>query len=97
MSEHRICVDFNEMPTSNEVLLSQFDTKVDSGGETVQFVDGMFVSVYMDDQDEHGNPDRLIAEGIARRNYHGGWAAAACWLLTISDRGIRHESDERSH
>lgn len=94
MNEDRIYVDFNEMATSNEVLLSKYDTKVDSGGKTVQFIEGMSVSVYMDDQDEHGNPDHLIAEGVARRNYHGDWTAAARWILVISERGIRHESEE---
>jgi len=97
MNESRIYVDFNEMPTANEVLLSQSDTKVDSSGRTIRFVEGMPVSVYMDDQNEHGSTDNLIAEGVARRNHHGGWTAAARWLLVISERGIRHESEERPH
>jgi hypothetical protein len=97
MDESRIYVDFNEMPTANEVLLSKSDTEVDSSGKTIHFVEGMQVSVYMDDQDEHGSPDNLIAEGIARRNHHGGWTAAARWLVVISERGIRHESEERPH
>jgi len=97
MDESRIYVDFNEMPTANEVLLSKSDTKVDSSGKTVRFVEGMPVSVYMDDHDEHGSPDNLIAKGIARRNHHGGWTAAARWLLVISECGIRHESEERPH
>lgn len=97
MHESRIYVDFNEMPTASEVLLSKSDTKVDSSGKTIHFVDGMPVAVYMDDQDEHGCPDNLIAEGIARRNHHGSWTAAARWLLVINERGIRHESEERSY
>ncbi len=97
MHESRIYVDFNEMPTASEVLLSKSDTKVDSSGKTIHFVDGMPVAVYMDDKDEHGCPDNLIAEGIARRNHHGSWTAAARWLLVINERGIRHESEERSY
>lgn len=95
MDESRIYVDFNEMPVANEVLLSKSDTIVDSSGKTINFVDEMPFAVYMDDQDEHGNPDKLIAEGIARRNHHGGWTSAARWLLVINERGIRRESDER--
>ncbi|BCO25276.1 hypothetical protein MIZ03_0136 [Rhodoferax lithotrophicus] len=97
MNEPRIYVDFNEMPTANEVLLSKFDTKVDSSGKAIYFVEGMRVSVYMDDEDKCGSPDNLIAEGIARRNHYGGWTAAARWVVVISERGIRHESEERPH
>jgi hypothetical protein len=97
MNEPRMYVDFNEMPAATEVLLSKSDSKVDSSGKTIHFVDGMPVSVYMDDEDENGKPDNLIAEGIARRNHHGGWTAAARWLLVIDERGIRHESEERPH
>jgi len=53
--------------------------------------------VYMDDCDENGNPDRLIAKGNAMRNCNGGWTAAARWLLKIDEDGIRHESETLRH
>jgi hypothetical protein len=93
MNEPRIYVDFNEMPTANEVLLSQGDSKDNSNGKIMHFIEGMRVSVYMDDLDDEGKPDNLIAEGVVIRNYHGAWTAAARWLLKIDERGIRHESE----
>jgi len=97
MSTPRICVDFNEMPCAGEVLLSQEDSKIDSSGSLVHFHEGKEVTVYMDDCDENGNPDRLIAKGNAMRNGHGGWTAAARWLLKIDEDGIRHESETHRH
>jgi hypothetical protein len=92
----RVYVDFNEMPSRDEVLLAQGDSKVDRRGNRVEFREGAAVSVYMDDPDEHGRPDSLIADGVAALNKHGGWTAAAKWLLKIDGRGIRRESEEPS-
>lgn len=88
----RVYVDFNEMPDEDEVLLSKEDTKLDSDGCIVKFVEGLAVAVYMDDEDEFGNPSNLIADGVAVRNTHGGWTSAARWLLKIDDRGIRRDT-----
>lgn len=96
MNTPRIYVDFNEMPSREEVVLSQSDTKADARGNPVVLTEGMRLTVYSDDQDENGKPDPLIAEGVVLRNHYGGWTSAAKWLLKINERGIRHESDEAS-
>lgn len=93
MKEPRICVDFNEMVSHNEVLLSQGDRKIDSAGNEVQFIEGMQISVYMADEDEVGKTDNLIANGIAQRSRNGSWTSAARWILVIDGDGIRHESE----
>lgn len=90
----RVYVDFNEMPSENEVLLSKQDSKLDSAGNVVVFVEGMAVAVYSDDKDENGRQDNLLADGIVVLNTHGGWTSAAKWLLKIDSRGVRHESTE---
>ncbi len=90
----RVYVDFNEMQSANEVLLSQTDTKADSEGGVVEFIEGEHVAVYMDDQDEYGEPDNLISDGIAAKNTAEDWSSTARWILRIDRRGIRHQSDE---
>jgi len=96
MDKARIYVDLNEMVTSDIVLLSKNDTKVDSGGNTVTFYDGMAVSIYTDDIDENGNPDNLIAEGRAIKydlsNYKG-WEHVK-WCCKIDENGIIEESKQ---
>lgn len=90
----RVYVDFNEILSPNEVLLSKTDSEEDSAGNILHFTPGQCVAVYMDDVDDAGEPDYLIAEGIALLNTYSGWAAAAKWLLQIDERDIRHESTE---
>lgn len=77
------------------VLLSQADTKHDSSGALVGLYEGMSVHVYMDDVDEAGMPDNLIADGVVVSNPGEGWCKAAIWCCRIDARGVRHESDEQ--
>ena len=60
------------MLSFDEVLLSQGDTTVDALGNIVDLAEGMQLAVYSDDQDQNGERDNLIAEGVALRNRHGG-------------------------
>ncbi len=90
----RVYVDFNEMISAEEVLLSRTDSKMDTGGNLITFIVGLSVAVYMDDVDEKGDPDNLIANGIVARNTEDGWSSSVPWVLKIDDRGIRHLSEE---
>jgi hypothetical protein len=90
----RVYVDFNEMLSSDEVLLAKEDKTLDSEGNEICITEGMPVAVFQDDPDQMGAPDRLIADGVAVPNTHGGWSSAAKWVLRIDVRGIRRESDE---
>ncbi len=87
-------VDFNEMLDSNLVLLSADDAKLNSRGELVSLHEGLPVTVYMEDTDEDGSVDNLVAKGIVVRNRSEvGWASNAKWCCKIDDHGIRHESE----
>lgn len=94
MSPSRIRVDFNEMPSPDEVLLSREDRTRDSNGEIALLWEGLGVTVFEDDIDVLGRPDALVADGGVVLNTHDGWASSARWLLKIGARGIRHESED---
>jgi hypothetical protein len=93
MNKPMLYVDFNEMLESNLVLLSVFDTKIASDGAVVPLSDGLEVAVYMDDLDEHGNPDNLVATGVVETNRTTGWGAHVKWCCRIDANGIRHLSE----
>lgn len=86
-------VDFNEMVDAETVLLSAVDTKVDASGVTVHLHEGMFVRVYMNDLDENGNVDNLVAEGVVVRNTGAGWHAHVKWCCRIDGNGVRAQSE----
>lgn len=91
MKEPRLYVDFNEMIEFNIVLLSKTDYKTDSLGNSIYLQEGKTVLIYMDDYDEYGNPDNLLAKGIAILNPIPNHIAK--WCCLINDRGIYHQSD----
>ena len=93
MDKPRVRVDFNDMISSTEVLLSKGGVVIDSAGHETMLYEGASISVYDDDANDAGQKDNLIADGIATVNSQGGWTKAAKWALVIDERGIRHESD----
>ncbi|WP_174989281.1 hypothetical protein [Burkholderia lata] len=92
MSRPVFCVDFNEMVDADTVLLSGADTKIDASGVTVRLHEGMLVSVYMNDLDEHGNVDDLVANGVVVRNTIDGWGSNVKWCCRIDSDGVRARS-----
>ncbi len=91
----RIYVDFNEMINFDLVLLSKEDYKKDSAGNLVHLYEGLRVFIYMDDEDDNGNPDNLVASGIVVKNkIKSGWGAIAKWCCHINSDGIYHLSEK---
>ncbi|AXI04029.1 hypothetical protein [Aquirhabdus parva] len=95
MSKSMLYVDFNEMLEPDLVLLSATNDKADINGNKVLLSEGLQVIVYMDDMDDKGNPDNLIAVGVVERNHSSGWSSHVKWCCRIDNDGIRHMSEIR--
>ena len=93
MSKPMLYVDFNEMLGPDLVLLSAADTKLDLNGSVVSLSNGQEVMVYMDDTDERGNVDNLVAHGVVEQNRSVGWGAHVKWCCRIDGNGIRRQSE----
>jgi len=92
MSKGRLYVDLNELIEAGLVLLSQHDFKRDSEGNEIFLFEGRSVDIYMDDVDENGCIDNLIASGVVERNNTGLFPVCK-WNCRIDQRGIRHQSE----
>ena len=90
---HIIYVDFDEMLAPDLVLLAATDTKETLNGEVVSLNDGMEVTVCMNDTDENGRPDALVATGVVEANKTTGWGGHVKWCCRIDANGIRHKSE----
>ena len=71
MKPARIQVDFNELIESDLVLLSQQDIKLDNSGQEILLFPGKEIDIYMDDTDENGAVDNLVASGTVELNKTG--------------------------
>lgn len=92
MDNSRLYVDFNERIENDLVLLSQQDIKLDEDGKEVLLFQGKQVDIYMDDTDENGFIDNLVASGIVALNNTGLFPICK-WNCRINANGIQHESE----
>ncbi|MCD0479351.1 MULTISPECIES: hypothetical protein [Chryseobacterium] len=92
MNNSRLYVDFNELIESDLVLLSQQDIKLDYEGKEVLLFQGKHVDIYMDDTDENGINDNLVASGTVELNETGLFPICK-WNCRINANGIQHESE----
>ena len=93
MTRPVLYVDFNEMVDANTVLLCADDFKKDVSGAPVELHEGLLVSIYTDDEDEHGAVDNLIAQGVVVRHSCPDFYPHVKWCCRIDGNGIRHQSD----
>ncbi len=93
MSNPCFHVDFNEMVEADLVLLSREDRKNDNAGNSVQLYEGMEVCIFMEDEDENGIEDNLIACGTVEKNRDTGWSKDVKWCCRVTDAGISHKSN----
>jgi hypothetical protein len=88
----KVYADFNGL--FGELLcLSHGETCNDESGAVVRLREGMIVTAFDHDADEHGVRDDLIATGVVERS--PGWlqCRGSKWALRIDKNGVRHESD----
>ncbi len=85
-------VDFNELIEPDLVLLSKGDVATGVDERSITLTEGLAVSIYMDDFDETGRRDDLIASGHVERNASGQFAHVK-WCCRIDRQGIKHSSE----
>lgn len=92
----KLCGDFNGLFGSEEgdlLCLSHGETARNENGEDVVLQEGMVAIAFDKDEDEHGNHDDLIANGIVMRSPEWLQCYGSRWVLKIDERGVYHESE----
>jgi hypothetical protein len=90
----RVWADFNGL-FSELLCLSHGDTSTDEQGAKVTLRAGMRLTAFMEDLDEQGNRDDLIASGTVEPSPEWLRCRGSRWVLRIDENGARHESDIR--
>ena len=97
MAKPTLSIDFNEMIDNESCLLSKEDITTDIEGNTITLIEGLEIAVFMDDLDENGNVDPLIANGIVELNTSLGWSASVKWCIKIDAQGVQALSKLQKH
>jgi hypothetical protein len=90
MSTSRVYADFQNLDDQNRLRLNCAGTRQDLASQGVQLREGLVLTFYMDDADDHGQPDDLLADGVVHFNED-----ERCWVAAIDWSALRHASDER--
>jgi hypothetical protein len=88
MATPRIYADFHNLDDKNRLRLTSAGTRRDLQRLGIELREGMAVTLYTDDEDDRGQPDELLAEGIVRYN-----EVEKCWVAAIDWQAIRHASE----
>jgi hypothetical protein len=92
----RVWADFNGLFRGGEILcLSHKDTSIDEDGNTVKLYRGMRLTAFMEDEDDHGKRDDLVASGVVELPPEWLHCRGSKWILVIDENGVSHESELR--
>jgi hypothetical protein len=89
MDAPRIYADFQNLDDANRLRLTCVGTLQDLESQGVELKDGLVLTLYTDDADDHGQPDEMLVEGLVQYN-----DIEKCWVAEINWRNLRHASDE---
>jgi hypothetical protein len=91
MTLHRVYADFQNIDGANRLRLTCAGTLQDLARHGIQLHEGLVLTFYSDDADDHGQPDELRVEGIVHYapDEH-------CWVAIIDWAALHHASEERT-
>jgi hypothetical protein len=84
-----VYADFQNIDDANRLRLTCAGTLQDLTRHGIQLHEGLGLTFYSDDADDHGQPDELRVEGVVHYDSDG-----QCWVAAINWSAIRHASDE---
>lgn len=94
MHQYKVRADFHGL-FADVLCLSHEDTCLDEKGAVIHLREGLILTAYDEDADEHGNRDDLIARGRVEPAPSWLWCNGSKWVLLIDENGVSHESDLR--
>jgi hypothetical protein len=90
MATPKVYADFQNLDDFNRLRLTCAGTQADLVRQGIELREGLVLTFYMDDADDQGRPDELLADGIV--HYHDG---ERIWVASVDWSALRHASEER--
>lgn len=89
MGKTLIYSDFHKTDDQGRIILTCQGTLKDIEKQGIVFQKGLSLTFYMDDGDEDGNTDNLLANGVVDYDHINNR-----WVAVIDEMTFRHSSDE---
>jgi len=91
MNTPRIYADFQNLDDHNRLRLNCAGTSQDLARHGIELREGLVLTFYMDDADDRGQPDDLLADGRVEFNTEEG-----CWVAVVDWSALRQASEDAS-
>ena len=91
MTRPRVYADFQNIDEANRLRLTCAGTLQDLARHGLQWHEGLVLTFYSDDADDHGQPDELRVEGVVHYDPDG-----RCWVAIIDWAALHHASEEKT-
>ena len=88
MKTPEIYADYHDVDDENRVFLTKVGTRQDLAKHGIELKEGLRVTIYMDDADDDGNSDDLMADAIVRYN-----EKKKCWVAQIDWSKVQNRSE----
>jgi hypothetical protein len=85
----RVYADFHNADAQGRLRLDCVGTVEDLAKQHIELREGLLLTLYADDVDDHGQLDELLADGTVTYSNEEN-----CWVASIDWSAIRHASDE---
>jgi hypothetical protein len=89
MAAPKVYADFQNLDDANRLRLTCAGTLRDLEGQGVELREGLVLTLYTDDADDHGQPDELRIDGVAHYD-----PEQRCWVAAVDWDELRHASDD---
>jgi hypothetical protein len=90
MPNPKVYADFQNLDDCNRLRLNCTRTVADLARQGIQLRAELVLTFYMDDADDEGRPDELLAEGVLHYS-----EAERAWLAQVDWSTVRHASEEQ--
>jgi hypothetical protein len=88
MSTPKVYADFHNLDEADRLRLTCAGTREDLARLGIELREGLVLTFYMDDADDHGQPDELLIEGTVHQR-------GQVWVASVDWATVRHASDAR--
>ncbi len=89
-STPKVYADFHNLDDSNRPRLTCAGTRADLSRQGIELREGLILTLYMDDEDDRGQADELLVEGVIHY-----CPEEQVWVAFVDWATVRHASDDR--
>lgn len=90
MTLSKVYADFQNLDDLNRLRLTCAGTVADLTRQGIELREGLVLTFCMDDADDQGQPDELLADGVVQFD-----PTKRLWVAAVDWSAVRHASEEK--